>query len=687
MPQVRTATINMRGGLDVASPHNSISPGYVTEALNFEPVVTGGYKRIDGYERTHGNAVISSNKWYTLRVNNAALVTLNTVIINATSGATAYAFAADLINNQIGITNVTGTFASGDMLSVSSAVLLSDAIQNGCVDTSLMNQWRLLSDNYYRSSITPIPGVGNVLGLWCYKGVFYGFRRNGSTVVMYKSTGTGWVLVPFFRILKFDAGVLAEGDIAEGDTITGFTSGATAIVKRFVKNDGSYGTTASGYMVVSVTSGAFVDNELIKEGGVTRATANGADYAITLALGSNKFQFINYNFKASSDYFRVYGCDGVNPAFEFDGTVLTPILLPALPNAPLTNQPKYIAAHNNYLWLGFPKGSLQKSVIGDPLVWSGFLGAASYSMGDEITGIVSILDSVLMVTTKSGIIGISGLVEPFDRKILAGNTACIDSTTAISIRPFVLTQKGIIRVDQSQAYGNFESSALSRLIWPTLEAAIQSKTIIGAGISRLKNQYKIYFSDGTGIILTQDALNADQSLPSFTTFKYTHKPTCISSVSVSDTEDVLLFGDKDGYVYRENTGNNFDGQEIEYALRTPFESVGSPTVRKSFKRVEFDVNGGGYSDIRFSYELSYGQNHTVRSGASYINSIGLGGYWGVNNWSEFYWGAPIVSQKIQSITGTGHNISMLFYGKSATTDSFTLNSITLHYIPRRLNRG
>lgn len=688
LPQVQTYPIHMRGGMDLATPHDLIASGYVTEALNFEALVNGGVRLINGYERTHGNAVLSSNKWYALRCSDVSDIALNASITDASSGATAYVFAKDETNNQLGITNISGTFGVGNGISGYPGVTISAMpVERGCIDYTLINQWQLASDNYYRASITPIPGSGNVLGIWCYKGSYYGFRSNGANVLMYRANGSGWTLIPFFRVLKFDTGVLSEGDILEGDTIVGGTSGAIAVVKRFIKNDGSYGSTAAGYMVVSVT-GAFIDNELIKKGGVTKMTANGVDTAISFAVGANKFQFVNYNFKASSDNFRMYGCDGVNPAFEFDGTVLTPILLPSLPDAPVSNNPMYISAHNNYLWLAFPKGSLQKSVIGDPLVWSGFLGAANYSMGDEIVGMAPILDSMLFVTTRSSIRGISGMTElDFKRQIIAEDTGCIDNTTAISIRPYVLSQKGIIRLDATQAYGNFQSNSVSRLVWPMLEAAIGSKTIIGAGISRLKNQYKIYFSDGTGVIMTQDALLADQSLPSFTTFQYYHKPTCISSVDVSDTEEVLLFGDKDGYVYRENTGNNCDGQPIEYALRTKFEHLNSPSVRKTFKRAEFDINGDGNSDIRFSYELSYGQQHTVRSAVAYINSIGLGGYWGVNNWGEFYWSSPIISQKIVSITGTGHNISMLFYGKSATTDPFTLNSITLHYLTRRLNRG
>lgn len=689
LPNIRPVNIIMGGGLDLVSPHSSIKPGMVTEALNFDATVTGGYKRILGYERTDGGVTLAEKPWYALSLSSVTGVTVGATLTDAASGATGYVVAIDTANKQVCLTALTGTFGIGHtLIGLPTITIVSAVVQSGVRDATLVNTWQLASNNYYRALINPVPGTGNVLGVWVYKNIYYAFRKNGTYVKMYKANGSGWTEVAFYRILKFKTGVLAEGDIVEGDTIIGGTSGAIATVKRFIKNDGVYGTTASGYMVVQVTSGSFINAEAIKKGGVTKATTDGADYAITFTYGDNKFQFISHNFKATSTYDRMYGCDGVNPAFEFDGTVLTPILMPGLVGAPISNSPKYIEAHKNYLWLAFQYGSLQSSVLGEPLVWSGFLGAAEYGMGSEIKGMKSVMDNALIVATEEGINAFYGnTTDDFTLKNIASNTGCIDGTMAISIRPYVLSKKGIIRVDPTLSFGNFEAGTLSRAIAPHIINAIENKTIVSAGISRLNNHYKIYFSDGTGIIMTQDALTADKSMPNFTLFQYAHAPTCVGSINIGDTTEILLFGDKYGYVYRENTGNNCDGQDMEYALRTAFMHLNSPFSRKSFKHVETDIDANGGSDIRFSYELSYGQLHTDRSLSTDIVAYGSGGYWGVANWSEFSWSSAIVDQQIFSVTGTGHNISILFYGNSNITNSFTINTLGIHYIPRRLNRG
>lgn len=76
LPQVKTAGIPMFGGLDLTTPHDRIKPGFVFEAKNFQSIVTGGYETIRGYERTCGNAVLSSNDWFSIGLSDVSTVQL-----------------------------------------------------------------------------------------------------------------------------------------------------------------------------------------------------------------------------------------------------------------------------------------------------------------------------------------------------------------------------------------------------------------------------------------------------------------------------------------------------------------------------------------------------------------------------------------------------------------------------------
>lgn len=686
LPPVRSKTISLGGGVDQATAQEEVTEGKAIQAINFICGTSRGFERINGYERTAGGVALGSKPWHVLRVNSVSGLTVATTITTS-SGGTFYILAVDSVANDLLIVNLSGSILKDATLTGHPGVSVTTApLLRGVSNKQKHAEWSLISDNYYRASIQPVPGVGNVLGTFEFKGLYYAFRSNGSKVILYRGNGLSWDAVPMFRVLPFKNGVLAAGDITVGNVINGVTSGTVATVKKIIVNKGTYGVDASGYLVLAVSSGAFVANEAVSKGGITKLTASAADYAVSFDVGVNIFRTIEYNFFASSSTLCVYGCDGVNPAFEFDGVVLTPILLPTLVDAPEHNSPTYVTAHNNYLWLAFRGGSVQRSVLGAPLVWNSFLGAADYGLGFEVTGMVSIIDTVLIVSTEQQIRGFYGSSEAtLQLKMIANDTGCVAGTSAVSIRPYVLTDMGLIRLDASQNYGNFESNTVSRAIWPTLSLNLENKKIIGVCVSRELSSYILYFDDGSGVIMTQDGMYADQTPPSFTTFKYAHAPTCVNACNGSG--EVLLFGDKNGYVYRNNVGDNFDGAEMEYVLRLPFMNLGYSMVRLRFKHAVFSIISKGYSLLRFGYTLTNGESHTKSSRNVSIDSVLPGGYWGLSEWGNFSWGSPAIDQQIESIDGRGTNISILFYGKSAICSSFRLSSIKLMYILGRLDRG
>ena len=47
-------------------------------------------------------------------------------------------------------------------------------------------------------------------------------------------------------------------------------------------------------------------------------------------------------------------------------------------------QPFDIEEHRNHLFLAFIGGSVQHSVVGEPIQFNGFLGAAEFGLGDEV---------------------------------------------------------------------------------------------------------------------------------------------------------------------------------------------------------------------------------------------------------------------------------------------------------------
>ena len=101
-----------------------------------------------------------------------------------------------------------------------------------------------------------------------------------------------------------------------------------------------------------------------------------------------------------------------------------------------------------------------------------------------------------------------------------------------------------------------------------------------------KNQYRLYFSDGTGLAvgLTGDKVSGIMPL------NYGTAVRCITTDTLSSGTEVTYFGSDDGYVYRDNVGTSFDGQTIEAWIRPVFNHSKSPLVRKRYRRAVFEVS-------------------------------------------------------------------------------------------------
>lgn len=644
-----------------------------------------------GYERVDGRTAPSDAVYFTLYVDDASFEALNTVVTGSLSGATGYIVGLDIVENVLGITALTGNFVVDDILNGGS-ITTGPEESDGHPDVDTDIQWEFNAQEYYRDFITevnPATGVGSVLGVWQYNGVKYAFRSNGTNVIMYKSSLSGWTEVTHFQLMQWDTGVLLEGDVVEGDTLTGLTSTATGTVKRFIKVSGSYGSNAVGYMVIDVTAGTFNSGEAIQKAAVTKFTSTtlADDIKLTLSTGNHDFRFVNYNFKGAEDQKRMYFTDAVNRGCEFDGTVLTPIL-----TGMTIDKPMAIEAHLNHLFFAFDGGSLQHSAITEPLIFNPILGAAEIAVGDGIRGIKSIGGESLLISTDRALSSLYGNdAASWQVKLVAIDTGDVGNTLDVIGSPIMTTKRGIVRVDASDVFGNFESATISRRIRPLLDHMLRANSgfeVIGVNLVRDKNQYRLYFDDGTGIILTHDALFGEGALPQFTTFEYANIPACLASVAIDEGEEVVLFGGEDGFVYQEEKGFNFDGNVSNYTLRLPFHHLGSPVLRKAFKWVDVEIDTTRSTTLRMTYEFSDGQAHTASSAQLEYNiSIGSIARWNRVNWDEFVWGGVPISTAPASLNGTGRNISLFFFGTSATDSDFTINSLTYQYIPRRLSRG
>lgn len=671
--EIRTDHAKLVGGLDQVSPALSVRPGFALEAVNYEPGVFGGYKRIDGYERFDGRTSPSAGTYYytTYTPTASAPAVGDTLTQGAVTAVVAY-----VADGVLALTKVAGgTLEEGAYTGSGGGTFDMDPLARGFADGYTDAVALNAAADIYRTDIAAVPGSGSVLGVWMYGGTLYAFRNNagGTAAVLHKSTASGWSAVALGREVAFTSGGTYE--IVEGNTITGATSGATAVITRVVLQTGSWAAgTAAGYLVFASQTGTFQAENLNVGANLNVATIAGNSSAITLSP-SGRYEFVNHNFSGATNTFRMYGCDGVNPAFEFDGTVFVKIR-----TGMTTDTPNYIAAHKKKLFLTF-RASLQCSGDGFPYQWTVLTGASEIGMGEDITGLLVQPGEVLAVFTRNSIKQLVGsTIDDFDLQELAPETGAIGRTVQNIGVAYCLDDRGITQITRTQAYGNFNHATVSRLAQTAIDT-LRSK-VVASTVYRARNQYRLYGNDGTGIILTVEG----GKVVGITKLVYPVNVTCTCSGEDATGKDVVFFGDDDGYVYQADKGSSFDGEEIEAYLRPVFNHSGGPRIRKRYRKAVLEMSAVGYASIRVQPEFTYGDGDIASHPTQTETVQGAGGYYDIDLFENVFYDARVVSAPEFSISGTGTNVSIIFYSKSDIDLGHTIQGVVLQFTPRRLTR-
>lgn len=677
LPQVpvKVEYTAFNGGLDTTTPPLNVAPGMCRRAQNYEQDLNGGYRRIDGYERFDGRTSPSSALYSILTCTLSGSVAVGDTVTDDATTSTAKVIA--IASGQLILTKVVGAWPAGNLKKSGNVVgTFAASPAAGTASTALLDaQYLNLAADVYRTDIGIVPGSGNVLGVWVYDDDVYAFRNNagGTATVMYKATTGGWSAVSLGEQIEFSN---ANTSVGEGDTLT--QGGVTATIKRVVVESGSLGAGINtGRLILSGRSGGnFAAGAATSTGGGA-VTLGGAQTAITFAIPGGRFEFVNGNFGGSQNTFCMYGCDGQNRAFEFDGTVFTPIR-----TGMSSDKPSHIAIHQNQLFLSFG-ASLQHSAPGEPYSWNAIIGAGELAVGEDITGLTTQPGTegggALSILSRNATFTLYGTGVTDWKLVSFKNEAGAYPYThqRISGRTVIYDERGICDLATSQNYGNFEDATLSLQIKNDLTP--KNSLTAASSIAREKNQYRIFFTDKSGYYVTMSSGKVMGIMPVL----YAHAVRCACSAENSDGEEVAYFGSTDGYVYQFDKGTSFDGTEMEAYIYLSYNFSGTPRQRKRFRQASFEVKGEGYSEMNFSYELSYGGTSLIQPGTVNI-PIDLGAAtWDSFTWDAFYWDGKPLAPIEADMTGTGENISIIIISNSDYFKPHKISGVLTHFSDRR----
>lgn len=392
----------------------------------------------------------------------------------------------------------------------------------------------------------------------------------------------------------------------------------------------------------------------------------------------NKLRHVNFNF---GDGNKVCFVDGVNNAVVFDGTNWKSINPSGTgtssdPGGPTAlAAPELVDAFENHLFLGGDRTALASVAYSaplDPINFTTSAGGGQLAIGFDVVQFKPFRGDLFIFGTN-GIKKVSpDATAGFVLDQITTNVGCIarDSVLEIGGDLVFLAPDGLRPVAGTSRIGDVELETISKSIQQLLTALPQDFDLdtLNGVVIRSKSQLRYFIGDDTigvsdsfGII--GGLRSADQRLGWEFGELLGIRASCCTSAYVESSE-LVLHGDYNGKVYRQEQTNAFDGADILSVYATPFFDFGDTEVKKLMRKANTFIRAEGplnlnmavtydWEDPNTAKPSSYSQESTgapVRYKGKNINFAGTNiNYGGTEK--------PIVTTSLQ---GAGYSCQLTF---------------------------
>ena len=596
------ASITVQGGLDLISSSHALfrTPGAATKLQNFESSTTGGYRRINGYQ-----------KWGT------------------TSAVVPSGNSTDLIH---GIVN----YADG--------VVVAQA-----------------DDLYFSTTGTSYVQIN--------KDTF--------------TTGTGTVSISSGSATVNGNGTSFTTDFAAGDDIK--------IVSPI------NGTNI--YKILSVTSNTILT---LQTTAITSTTQNNLTYGVGgILVGSlpaattlprtnqSNVKFVNFESTGGANG-TLYFVDGQNKISEFS----------------IHNDNTY---HYEELNNTAPVGCSLIERYAERIIVSGqtlnpstiyystrlkpydFTGASSGSIdvGDIVTGI-KVFRNSLIIFCKNSIYELTNIDSTPIIKSVTKNIGCVSGNSIQEIGGdlIFLAPDGLRTIAGTARIDDVELSSISRKILPLVNDILNNfgNYVVSSTVIRERSQYRLFYyqsgqadSGQQGIIGTFKY--SAEGVPAFEWSQTKGLPVkfITSDLNSSGTE-VIYHADDSGYIYQHDTGNSFDGTNVEAEFQTPDMDYGDNGLRKSLYKIKANIEPEGtQNDLQLRIRYDFDNSEVPQPNNFAVGNLSSAAVFGTAVFGAAIFGASSLPSKSIIVTGSGFSNNFKFFSND-TNAPYSVNGMFVSFI-------
>lgn len=407
---------------------------------------------------------------------------------------------------------------------------------------------------------------------------------------------------------------------------------ATALVNYEVSQYGGY-RRVNGYTKYSstaVTGSGKVYGVAVYSAGVIAARVNSGNIEYYYSTGTTwtkinsdtrgitgleKARCAKYRWTSSN---IIVFADGASYAAKWDGTTWT-----RLNGSGAPTNPKYVCEYRNHLVLaGYTSNPSAFTISAEDTDtdFTGASGAIEIVVGDPIVAIKTFREA-LYIFCRNSIYKLTGnSTSTYAVVPVTKNIGCIatDSVQEINADLIFLAPDGLRPVAATERIGDIEVATLSRPIASMVRnlAVTYANVDMSSTVINNKNQYRLFLCESSGT--ATDAFGIIGGLrpaPEGLQWEWGELRgfhVACADTDIIDTTETTVHGGYDGYVFKQETGNDLNGSNIYSQFRTAYFDFGQPTIRKSVRKMKLYIRPeGGYS-ITCGTILDYGTTSVVQ---------------------------------------------------------------------------
>jgi len=395
------------------------------------------------------------------------------------------------------------------------------------------------------------------------------------------------------------------------------TGGITDILGTFPYADGVIACAGTNIYFSNDGATWLQINKLSHSNGDNYTTFTGK--SVTARTGQGQCSFAMFE-GATFDYGQVIIADGTNKPFSFrmegTGNLNTRTFFTEEITVDGTNGVKYVAIHDHHLIAAGVQNNLSTvyySVYNNASDFTGS-GAGSVTISDQIVGIRGFRED-LIVFAENSIHKLININDSANIRIdpITENVGCLSgySIQEIGGDLVFLAPDGIRTVAGTARIGDVELGTVSKAIQPLIVSLARTVDdfTINSLVIREKSQYRLFYTNTGQPNVGQKGIIGTLRPNGFEWSETKGlEVTSVNSNFDKDGIEVYYHGDTNGYVYTHDSGDDFDGSNIEAKYQTPDYDYGDLGTLKTLHYVKMSIAPEG--DITPTLRVRYDYDST-----------------------------------------------------------------------------